>query len=72
MQSRTSPSDVNSMFVGSADGKGHMQICIITKEADNIDNAQVERPCGVEVVTAPLSFRSDIGVGQIDAYVASR
>jgi hypothetical protein len=72
MQSRTSPSDVNSIFVGSADGKGHMQIFIITKEADNIDNAQVERPCGVEVVRVPLSFRSDNDVEQIEAYEAGR
>jgi hypothetical protein len=39
-------------------------------EAGGDEDAQVERPSGVEVVTAPLNVPSDIGVKQMDAYGA--
>lgn len=67
-----SPDDKTSIFVGSADQKGHSQLCTVIKEAGWTDgeDAEVEVPHGLGFVTAPLQPPYDISVDQIEAYGA--
>ena len=66
------PDNKTSIFTGSADGKGHSQLCVVTKSTwTNIgQDAQVSQPQGVSVVTAPLCPPSDVNVTEVEAYGA--
>lgn len=65
---KASPSNVTSFFMGSADGKGHAQMCIITKEVRDDEDVR-GMPSGIEVVvTAPIDVPSNIDLKQIKAY----
>jgi hypothetical protein len=68
---KASPDDKSSIFTGSRDGKGHTQLTVVTKEAAGPENdAMLECPNNVEVVTAPLRVPSDVRVDQTEAYGA--
>ena len=64
------PDEEHSIFTGSADGKGHTQLCVVVEETEAKRDAVVGRPAVVEVTTAPLRSQGDVNVDALEAYGA--